>query len=174
MNSTAEIAADIEDLMPLEPPPPMPPTAEKLHGPRVTQFSIFLSNKVGALLNVVKLLNEKDVHVLAISVQDSADTAIVRIVVSDPESVQEIFHKHDVPFSVCKLVVVEMKEGAAELGKLLAALLAAEVNIFGSYAMLTRPRGRTALALHVEDNECATVVLEQHGFNILTQTDISR
>jgi hypothetical protein len=149
-------------------------TTEKLGGPRVTQFSIFLPNKVGALLDVVRMLNETHVHVLAVNVQDSADTAIVRIVVSDPESVQNIFLERAVAFSVCDLVVVELKEGATELGRLLAALLAAECNIFGSYALLTRPRGRTALALHVEDNECAIAVLQSHQFVILGQSDISR
>src|SRR5436190_17318907 len=149
-------------------------TAEKLGGPRVTQFSIFLSNRVGALLDVVRLLNESHVHVLAVNVQDSADTAIVRIVVSDPESVQTIFLENAVPFSVCELVVVELKEGATELGRLLAALLAAECNIFGSSALLSRPRGRTALALHVEDNECAVSVLQSQQFTILGQSDISR
>jgi len=107
-------------------------------------------------------------------VQDSADTAIVRIVVSDPESVQTVFHENAVAFSVCELVVVELREGATELGRLLAALLAAECNIFGSYALLTRPRGRTALALHVEDNECAVSVLQSQQFTILGQSDISR
>src|SRR5476651_1333999 len=117
-------------------------TTQKMGGSRVTQFSIFLANRVGALLNVVRVLNERNIHVLAISVQDSADTAIVRIVVSDPESVQQMFVEHAIPFSICDLVVVELKEGAAELGRLLATLLAAECNIFGSYALLTRPRGR--------------------------------
>ena len=149
-------------------------TTEKLGGPRVTQFSIFLANKVGALLDIVRLLNVRHVDVLAMNVQDSADTAIVRIVVSDPESVQHIFLERAVAFSVCDLVVVEMKEGATELGRLLAALLAAECNIFGSYALLTRPRGRAALALHVEDNECAVAVLQSHEFKILGQSDISR
>ncbi len=149
-------------------------TAEKLDGPRVNQFSVFLPNKVGALMEVVKLLNEHNVDVLAISVQDSADTSIVRIVVTDPDSVRGIFHKHDIPFSVCELCVVELKEGPTELGRLLTALLAAEVNIFGSYALLTHPRGRTALALHVEDNECACAVLRSHGFEIFSQSDISR
>jgi hypothetical protein len=148
-------------------------TAEKLSGSGVNQFSVFLANKVGALREVVKQLNEGHIDVLAINVQDSADTAIVRIVVSDPESVQDIFHRHEIPYSVCELCVVELKE-AAELGKLLAALLQAEVNIFGSYALLARPEGKTALALHVEDNECATAVLKSEGFILLSQSDISR
>lgn len=148
--------------------------SEKADGPKVNQFSIFLPNKVGALMEVVKTLNERHVDVVAMSVQDSADTAIVRIVVTDPESVQGIFHEHDIPFSVCELCVVELRDGPTGLGKLLAALLAAEVNIFGSYALLTHPRGRTALALHVEDNECACSVLSGAGFTILSQADISR
>jgi hypothetical protein len=149
-------------------------TTEKLDGQRVTQFSIFLSNRVGALLDVVRVLNERSIVVLAISVQDSADTAIVRIVVSDPESVQQMFIEHAIAFSICDLVVVELKEGAVELGRVLAALLTAECNIFGSYALLTRPRGCTALALHVEDNECAIAVLESQQFKVLSQSDISR
>ena len=149
-------------------------TTEGLGGARVTQFSIFLANKVGALLDVVKLLNERDVLVLALTVQDSADTAIVRVVVSDPDTVQDLFVENQVAYSVCDLVVVELQEGATELGRLLAALLAAECNIFGSYALLTRPRGKAALALHVEDNECAAAVLNAHQFTILGQSDISR
>lgn len=149
-------------------------TREGTGGSRVTQFSVFLPNKVGELLDVVRLLNERDVHVLALAVQDSADTAIVRIVVSDPETVRDLFAEHGVAFGLCELVVVELPNGAAELGRLLAALLAAECNIFGSYALLTQPRGKAALALHVEDNECASSVLHSHQFTILGQSDISR
>lgn len=142
-------------------------------GDLVVQFSVFLRNKVGALMDVVKLLNEHHVQVLATSIEASADTAIVRIVVSDPESVEGIFHLHSIPYSSCPLVVVEFKE-AAQFGDMLAALLAAEVNIFGAYALLTRPHGLAALALHVEDNDCASNVLSRTGFNILTQHDLSR
>lgn len=149
-------------------------TTEKIDGPRVKQFSIFVKNKVGALMEIVRLLNENAIHVLALNVQDSADSAIVRVVVSDPEKVQDLFGLHDIPFSMTDFVVVELKEGASALGKVLSALLMAEVNIHGSYALLTRPRGNAALALHVEDNECASAVLRSHGFKILSQADISR
>ena len=149
-------------------------TTEKEEGPRVQQFSIFLKNKVGALLDIVKLLNEQHIEVLAVSVQDSADAAIVRLVVSDPGRVHDLFSAEEVAFSTCDLVVVELKEGATQLSKMLTALLMAEVNIHGSCPLLTRPRGNAALALHVEDEECACAVLRSHGFRILSQSDISR
>ena len=106
--------------------------------------------------------------------KEQTDSAIARIVVSDPETVENIFHEHDVAFGVCEMVVVEMREVATELAKLLAALLMAEVNMHFSYPLLTRPHGRAALALHVDDAECACSVLQGEGFKMLSQADISR
>jgi len=160
--------------MPSQPPPgTSTKTATRASRERVTQFSVFLRNKVGAFLDVVRLLREHHVHVLGTTVEPSADTAIVRIVVSDPEAVEGIFHLHAVPYSTWPLVVVELKE-ATHFSEVLTALLAAEVNIFGAYALLTRPHGHATLALHVEDNECATSVLTGSGFIILNQDDLSR
>ena len=63
----------------------------------------------------------------------------------------------------------------ASLGSVaFTALLAAEVNIFGSYALLNRPNDNPVLALHVEDNDCAESVLRSSGFRLLDQDDISR
>lgn len=155
------------------PPSSGPKTASHAGRDRVVQFSIFLRNKVGAFLDVVRLLKEHHIHVLGTTVEPSADTAIVRMVVSDPESVEGIFDTHAIPYSTWQLVVVELKE-AAHFAEVLTALLAAEVNIYGAYALLTRPHGHATLALHVEDNECATSVLTGSGFIVLGQDDLSR
>ena len=149
-------------------------TAEKLNSPQVRQFSVFLQNKVGALLEVVKLLNEHNVVVLAVSIQDSSESSTCRMVMSDPDRVALLFREHDIPFSECEVVVVELPEGAADLGKILAALLKAEVNIFFSYPLMVRPRGRAVLAMHVDDIECSSSVLRGDGFKTLTQADLSR
>jgi hypothetical protein len=50
----------------------------------------------------------------------------------------------------------------------------AEVNVHFTYSLLTRPRGLATLAVHVDDNECATNVLLGAGFKLLSQADISR
>lgn len=153
---------------------PAQTTTQRFEGPRVRQFSVFLKNKVGALLEVVRMLNHHTVQVVALSVQDSTDSSIVRLVVSDPELVEQLFTEHDIPFGVCDMVVVEMEEVASDLARILASLLAAEVNIYFSYPLLTRPNDRAAVALHVEDHECATSVLGGDGFKMLSQADISR
>ena len=92
-----------------------PETTSKIGGPLVKQFSIFLPNKVGAMLDIVKLLSTRNAHVVALSIAEQTDSAIARIVVSDPEAVENIFHEHDVAFGVCEMVVVEMREVATEL-----------------------------------------------------------
>jgi len=157
-------------LMPVD----LPQTISKIDGPLVKQFSIFLPNKVGAMLDVVKLLLAHDTHVLALSISESTDSAIARIVVSDPDRVEELFRQHNVPFGVCAMVVVELREVATQLAKLLAALLMAEVNVHFTYPLLTHPRGFAALALNVDDTDCASSVLLGEGFKLLSQADISR
>jgi hypothetical protein len=156
--------------MPLD----FPETTSKLGGPLVKQFSVFLPNKVGAMLEVVKLLNSRHSHVVAISVSESTDSAIARIIVSDPEGVEHLFRENNVAFGMCEVVVVELREVATQLAKLLASLFMAEVNVHFTYPLLTRPRGLAALALHVDDNECASSVLTGAGFKILSQGEISR
>jgi hypothetical protein len=149
-------------------------TTEKLEGRAVRQYSVFLANRVGALMEVVKMLSEAKVIVLALSIQDSSETSIARMIVSDPELLEELFDRNDIAYGVCDLVVAELEEGASDLPRLLAALLEAELNILFSYTLLIRPRGRPLLAIHTDDLECATAVLESRRFRLLRQTDLSR
>jgi len=156
--------------MPLD----LPKTTSKRDGPLVKQFSVFLPNKVGAMLDIVKLLNSHEIHVVAMSVSESTDSAIARVIVSDPAGVEKLFRQNNIAFGTCEVVVVEMSEVATELAKLLAALFMAEVNVHFTYSLLMRPRGQAALAVHVDDNECAISVLTGEGFQLLSQSDISR
>lgn len=126
------------------------------------------------MLDMIKLINGHHSHVVALSVSESTDSAIARIVVSDPERVQDLFKENNVAFGICEVVVVELQEVATQLVKLLASLFMAEVNVHFTYPLLTRPRGKAALALNVDDNECASSVLRGAGFKILSQSDISR
>ena len=152
----------------------LPQTSSKLEGPLVKQFSVFLPNKVGAMLEIVKLLSTHHTHVVALSVSESTDSAIARIIASDPQGVEKLFRENNVGLGVSQVVVVEMKEVATQLVKLLAALVMAEVNVHFAYPLLIRPRGFSAIALHVDDTDCASSVLMGEGFKMLSQDDISR
>lgn len=153
---------------------PLAATTEKASGPQVRQFSVFLRNKVGALLEIVKLLDAHSISVLALSIQDASEYSIVRLIVSDPDHVAELFDTHNISFGDCEVLVVELGNGAADLSKAFSALLMAEVNIIFSYPLLTRPRSRAVLVIHVDDLDCSTSVLLGEGFILLSQSDLSR
>jgi|SRR5579871_2752436 len=148
-------------------------TRESLQAPLVRQFSVFLENKVGALLDLTRTLSEANVHVCGISVVDAADASVVRIVVDDPERCHDALAKANIPVNESNLVVVELT-GPEKLDTILRGLVAAEVNIQYTYSMMVRPRDKALLALHCEDSEFARDVLLKAGHSVLTQKDISR
>ena len=96
----------------------LPKTSSKRDGPLVKQFSVFLANKVGAMHDILKLLNTHDYHVIAMSVSESTDSAIARLIVSDPEGVEKLFRQNNIAFGACHVVVVEMREVADAAHKL--------------------------------------------------------
>jgi len=132
-----------------------------------------MENKVGRLLDLVRLLDEAGIHILAVSIIDTADSAIDRIVTSDPEHTRDLLRRHGMAFSETPVVVAELA-GPTDLRTVLTALLQAECNMHFIYPFLSRPRGKACLALHVEDNELAEAVLKSAGFATLTQSDLSR
>src|SRR5438445_11586287 len=137
----------------------------------VIQFSVFTPNRLGRLHDLIRLLAAKDVHVLALMVLDTTDSAIIRLVVDDPDHARELLVREGFPFTESNLVVVEA--GPTDLNRLLSALLEAELNINYLYSFILYPQGKPILGLSVEDNEIAEQALRRHQFRILKQGDIS-
>jgi hypothetical protein len=147
-------------------------TARGRDWPSVRQFNIFLENRVGALLNVVRRFETTDVRIISLTVNDLADCAIIRMVVSDPEKGLEILQQAKLPATESDLLVVQLPEGGQALAQICKALLAAELNIDYAYMLLVGSRNRAALALHVDDHETAVATLSRQGFVILTENDL--
>ena len=139
----------------------------------VTQFSVFTPNRLGRLHDLVNLLATHGVHVLALTVLDTTDSAVIRFVVDDPERARGLLVHHGFPFTESPLLAVEV-DSAAELNRLMAALLEAELNINYLYSFIPHPQGKSILGLSMEDNEMAEQVLQRHQFRVLRQADVSR
>lgn len=148
--------------------------AESMQTPHVRQFSVFLQNKVGALLELTRRLGEANVHICGISVIDNADSAVVRMVVDDPESCREVLNDLQMAASESDLIVVELPHGPEKLAEVLRYLVAAEVNILHTYSLMIRPHDKALLALHCEDSDFAREVLAKAQIALITQKDISR
>jgi hypothetical protein len=139
----------------------------------VVQFSIFTANRLGRLSELVKLLAIHNVHVLALTVMDTTDSAIIRAVMDDPDQARHLLQEHDFPFTESPLVVVAVA-AADELNRMMSALLEAELNINYLYSFIPHPHDSSLVGLSMEDNELAEQVLKRHQFSILKQSDISR
>jgi hypothetical protein len=140
---------------------------------RVTQFSVFTANRLGRLHDLVGLLSSNNVHVLALTVLDTTDSAILRVVVDDPEKARTLMLDHGFPHTESELMVVEL-DSATQLSDLMAALLEAEININYLYSFIPHPRGKSLIGFSMEDNEMAEQVLKKRQFAVLRQSDISR
>ena len=139
----------------------------------VKQFSVFTENRVGRLHDLTSLLKAHNVHIMALTVLDTTDCAIDRLIVDDPDRARELMVNNDFPYSESSVLAVEIID-ESELNKVLAALLEAEINIHYIYSFIKRPEGKSALAINAEDIEVAAQALSQRGFRVLTQSDIAR
>lgn len=148
---------------------------ETLHGrnwPTVTQFSVFLENRVGQLLEVVRSFHGSKVRIVGLAIADAADCCILRLMLSHPEQGRELLNLAELAFAENELVVTELPAGPPSLIDLCTALLQAEVNIHYIYPLIVRPHGRAAVALHVDNIEQAGVTLRESGFEILCEADL--
>ena len=139
---------------------------------RVIQFSVFTPNRLGRLHDLIRLFNARNVHVLGLMVLDTTDSAIIRLVVDDPDRARDLLLQEGFPFTESYLVTVEVN--SSELSRLMSALLEAELNINYLYSFIPHPQGKSIIALSMEDNDLAEQALRRHQFRTLRQTDISR
>jgi hypothetical protein len=146
-------------------------TARGRDWPSVRQFNVFVENRLGGLLNVVRRFETSDNRIVSLTVVDSADCAIIRLVVKDPERALEVFQQANLPVTESDLLVVQLPDAPQPLLQICKALLAAELNIHYAYPILIGPAGNAALALHVEDHESAASMLERQGFVLYTEGD---
>lgn len=148
-------------------------TARGRDWPSVRQFNVFLENRLGALLDVVRRFDTSDNRIVSLTVVDSADCAIIRIVLQHPERAREIFEQAKLPITESDLLVVQLPSGPQPLLQICKALLLAELNVHYAYPLLVGPQGHAALALHVEDMELAAQTLQRGGFVLFTENDLN-
>jgi hypothetical protein len=140
--------------------------------PSLRQFTVFLENRVGQLLEVVRRFEGSNVRIVAITISDSTECAIVRFVLSDPEQGREVLERAGLAIVESDLIGVELPENSQPLLQVCTALLQAEVNITQVYPLLARPHGSPAVALMVDNIEIALDTLATKGFTPVTEDSL--
>lgn len=147
-------------------------TAHGRDYPAIRQFTVFLENRVGQLLEVVRKFQGSSVRVVALSISDSTECALVRILLSDPEAGREILERAGLAMVESDLIGIELPDTSQPMLKMFTALLAAEVNITQVYPLLVRPTGRPAVAVMVDNIEMALDTLTDQGFRMINEDQL--
>ncbi len=140
--------------------------------PSIRQFTVFLENRVGQLLEVIRRFEGSKVRIVAVSIHDSSECAFVRFLLSHPEQGREILERAGLALIETDLLGVELPKGSQPLLQVCTALLQAEVNIVQAYPLLVRPHGRPAVALMVDNLDLAMDTLNDQGFSMITEGDL--
>jgi len=140
--------------------------------PTAVQFSVFLSNKVGKMLDLTEIFDEASVSLCAISVHEASDHAVVRLITNDAIEARRTLKENNFPFSEHEVLVVELSEGHT-LSRMCLYLLGAEINIAFAYPMMHNSSDDPAIAIAVDDPTLAGQILRRKGFKMLGESDLS-
>jgi hypothetical protein len=146
-------------------------TTQGYEPPTNTQFSVFLDNRVGKLLELVEVFDGQALELVALSILDTADCAIVRMVTSRAALARRLLERHKLPYSETDILVVELGPGHT-LAKLCISLLSAELNIHYAYPLMVRPHGAPTIAIHTDDHTLAGQILRRKLFTLLGENDL--
>ena len=140
----------------------------------VKQVSIFLENKKGRLAEVTKLLAERGINIRALSLADTADFGVLRIIVDDPESCLTALKAAEVIAQVTDVLAVEVEDKPGGLQRVLAVLGAAGLNVEYMYAYVEKTKDNAIVICKIDDREGAAHVLEANGIRTISAQALKR
>ena len=134
----------------------------------VKQISVFLENRPGALAEFTRILEKSNMNLRALSLAESEDFGIVRVIVDDPFETIRILKDEGYVCSITKVIAVEIQDKPGALVRML--------NILGeySYAFLAKKANSAFMILRVEDNDKAIKVLTQNGIRPICHEDMEK
>lgn len=132
----------------------------------VKQISVFLENKSGRLAAVAKLLGEKGVNIRALSIADTSDFGILRLIVNDPDKAYKALKEGGFTVSATDVLAVAVPDAPGGLAPALAALENAGINIEYLYAFVAQRENMAMVLFKVNDTDGATAALTKAGFNV--------
>ena len=140
----------------------------------IEQVSVFVENKKGALMDILGILAQAGVDLRAISIADTSDFGILRMIVPDPDGTLELFKSKGVTASKTAVTGCKLPDAPGALHQVLSTLCEAGISVEYIYAFITRRDADAYVILRVEDNIFAQYVLEKAGHVIMTPDDVAK
>lgn len=140
----------------------------------IKQITVFVENKQGALVSITDTLAENNVNIRALSIAETEDFGILRLIVNDEETAKKTLTDNGYLIKVTNVVGVKIGDAPGKLTEALRVLDNAGINMEYLYAFMARTEKHAYVVLRVEDDEIAESALEAAGFHLITNADICK
>ena len=138
------------------------------------QLTIFVQNKQGSLVDITDTLAKHEVNIRALSIADTQDFGILRLIVNDNETALKTLSDEGYLLRTTDVVGVKIGDAPGKLSKALQVLDEAEINVEYLYAFMARTEKHAYVVLRVADNAKAEAAIENAGFHLITDADVCK
>lgn len=138
----------------------------------IKQISVFVENKAGRLAEITALIAEKGINVKALSVSDTTDFGILRLVVDKPDEAIVLLKEADLTVSLNNVIAIAVQDIPGGFASVVKVLADAQITVEYIYAFIARTEGSGYAILKVNNDEAAAGALDEAGIQTLSEADI--
>ncbi len=138
----------------------------------VNQLSIFVENKPGRAYQIVNTLSQNDINITALSIAESSEYGIMRIITEDAEKAKKVLFESGVMSKITDVIAIPMGNKPGELSKLLKIFNDTEISVEYMYAFVNKANNGAILITKTDDNNRAVETLTNQGIAPLTSKDL--
>lgn len=138
----------------------------------IQQISIFVENRPGRLADITQLLAEKDIDIRALSIADTTDYGVLRLIVNNPQAALDALKDQGITASATQVLGVRIPDAPGGFAKAIRVLADAGISVEYAYAFVTPEKGNAYVIIRVEEIAAAAQALQQAELKLLAQTEI--
>lgn len=139
----------------------------------IEQISVFVENKHGRLAQITSILGENGVDIQALSIADTTDYGILRLIVNDPKKAEKVLKEAKYTVSITKVLGIALTNKPGAFATVIKALSDAGISLEYAYAFITpKSVGEAYVIIRVENNDEAAKVLNDKNIKIICQKDL--
>lgn len=138
----------------------------------IKQISVFIQNEKGALSNLLNFLSENKVDIRALSIADTADFGILRIITDNNNQTESLLNKSGYVCNSTDVVAAFIEDRSGGLSSVVDILSKADIDVEYLYAFVTKESKKACVVMRVADNDLAEKVLSGNGIKYLCNDDI--
>lgn len=139
---------------------------------KIKQLSVFLENKRGRLYEALKALADEHINIRALSIADTSEFGILRMIVTNPEKAKETLEKNEFTVKLTNVTAIAVKDKPGGLAEILKYLYDANINIEYIYAFVEKSGEKAVVVLRTENLDKTISILQENDIKLLSWDDV--